>query len=131
MVLLNIGLKMNAMNINVNLAKLGGVVEMKNGKSVVVLPVEENEIFISERGGIYLNLQANPTEKEMYGQSHILKRFVSKEKYKSMTPEQRKGLPIVGGVKQLNYGGFNSGYQNNGQSNAPQNPVGGLEDMPF
>ena len=94
-------------NIKLNLAKLNKVAAVnlkgKSGNVVkcVVIPVDENDIFLSEKGGIYLDLVAVAMKEERYGQTHFIKRAIPDEKYKSMTDEEKKNIPIVGSISPI------------------------------
>ena len=130
---------MNSMNINLNFSKLGGIVETRNGKRVVVLPIEDNNIFISDKGGIYLNLQATPLKEEMYGQSHIIKNKLPRDKYLALSKQERDSIPIVGGIKPVIYNnqdnnsasGFNKKESTSTSYSSPNNNNNSLEDLPF
>lgn len=93
--------------VKLDLAKLNKVAAVnlkgKNGNNVkcVVIPVEENNIFISDKGGIYLDLTAIAMKKENYGQTHLIKRDIPKEEREKMTEEELKNQPIIGALKPL------------------------------
>lgn len=90
--------------VKINLAKLQKVAAVnlkgKTGNSVkcVVIPVEDNDIFLSEKGGIYLDLMAIAMKKESYDQTHIIKRSIPSEKYNNMSDEEKNSQPIVGSL---------------------------------
>lgn len=94
-------------NLKLDLAKLKKVgvanITGKTGNKVkcVVIPVEENDIFLSEKGGIYMDLACFEMKKENYGQSHLIKQSLSEEKRKSMTDEEKNAIPIVGALKPM------------------------------
>lgn len=94
-------------NLKLDLAKLNEVgvanITGKSGNKVkcVVIPVEENNIFLSEKGGVYLDLACFELKKENYGQSHLVKPSLSEEQRKTMTEEERNALPIVGALKPM------------------------------
>lgn len=94
-------------NVKIDLAKLNKVgatlIKGRSGNSVkcVVIPVEENDIFISEKGGIYLDITAVAMKEERYGQSHLLKRSIPSEKYKAMSDEEKKNQPIIGALSPI------------------------------
>lgn len=75
----------------------------KTGNKVkcVVIPVEENNIFLSEKGGIYMNLACFELKEEKYDQSHLIKPSLTKEQRERMTDEEKKAIPIVGALKPL------------------------------
>lgn len=108
---------MEGHNVKINYAKLtdayAGVVNTPKGnKMCVVIPVEENNIFLSQKGGIYQDFTALKLYEPKYGQTHQLKAKVPFEKYKAMTKEERDRLPIVGGLQPL--------FPNNNENQQPQ-----------
>ena len=94
-------------NLKLDLAKLNKVgvanITGKSGNKVkcVVIPVEENNIFLSEKGGVYLDLACFSLKQENYGQSHLVKPSLSEEQRKAMTDEEKNALPIVGALKPM------------------------------
>ena len=107
-------------NVKIDLKKLEKVAVMPiQGKTglikCVVIPVEENNIFVSEKtnGGIYLDLKASEVREMRFGQSHILKRTVGKEAYSKMTKEEIINMPIVGSLSPYNGQGMDG---NQGQA---------------
>ena len=108
---------MEGHNVKINYAKLtdayAGVVNTPKGnKMCVVIPVEENNIFLSQKGGIYQDFTAIKLYEPKYGQTHQLKAKVPTEKYRAMTKEERDRLPIVGGLQPL--------FPNNNESQQTQ-----------
>lgn len=93
-------------NVKIDFAKLNRVgvanIQGKTGKvKCVVIPVDENDIFVSEKGGIYKDFTAIEMKEERYGQTHLLKPSVPSEKYKAMTEEEKKSINIVGSLSPL------------------------------
>ena len=126
-------------NVKIDLKKLEKVAVMniqgKNGLiKCVVIPVEENNIFVSEKanGGIYLDLKASEVREMRFGQSHILKRTVGKEAYSKMTKEEIINMPIVGSLSPYNGQGMESNNQQMEQpkENTSNNNYDGNE-LPF
>lgn len=90
-------------NLKIDYAKLKKVgvahIQGKTGKvKCVIIPVEENNIFLSEKGGIYQDFSVFATKEEKYGQTHIIKPAMRKEEYERMTEDERKAIPIVGSL---------------------------------
>lgn len=83
-----IGLQLNKLN-DVS------VVDVR-GRKCVVIPVEENGIYISEKGTIVLSFYMTKMNEEKWGKTHALKRRLNREEYLSMTKAQRDSTPIVG-----------------------------------
>lgn len=131
-------------NIKLDLSKLCKTTTMdiqgKTGKvKCVVIPVEENGIFLSDRtGNIYLDFTAYERKEESFGQTHFIKPRVGGAKWKAMTDEERKNISICGSLSPTSYG--DNGYQDNtpqpstsqsssnfGSYNTPNNDI----DLPF
>lgn len=105
---------MSNFSIQVDLAKLSGAqVTDINGKRCVVVPVEENEIFISTRGAAYLSLSANACTAPKYGESHLVKRRLSKDSFARMSKEERNAMPILGSMKEFSFTQTQQVQQNN------------------
>lgn len=86
--------------IKINLLKLEGAqIKMgKDGKNYFFVPVDEAGIYHNEKS-CYLDLIAFENKNSQYGDTHFLKQSVTKEKYNSMSDEQRKQAPIIGNMK--------------------------------
>lgn len=77
-------------------------IQGKTGKvKCVVIPVDENNIFLSEKGGIYQDFNAFEMKKESYGQSHILKPAIPKEEFDRMSDDEKNAVSIVGSLSPL------------------------------
>ena len=129
--------------VGIHLNKLNGasVVDVR-GKKCVVIPVEENGIYISDKGTIVLSYFMSKLQEEKWGKTHSLKRKLTKEEYKTWTKEQKDNNPIAGYFEP--YVARANGYNNGGynpQPNAPQTPQptynsansmgGDVADLPF
>lgn len=98
---------MDSINFNVNLLKLSrvGVVSIK-GVKCVVIPIEENDIYVSqdrETGktkSAYLNLTAwaNKNGLSQYGDSHYIRQSFSKEAREANAVFVKKA-PVLGNGK--------------------------------
>lgn len=127
-----------------------------NGKKCMVIPIEDNNIYISDKGTVMLSMfMEKLNTPNDYGKTHFLRRKVTKAELSSMTVEQKNKLPILGyfspfvaGQRNNQYNnasdflGNNGGYQQNNNQysaprgnspyGAPQRPSsGGSDDMPF
>lgn len=132
---------MEGHNVKINYAKLtgayAGVVNTPKGnKMCVVIPVEENHIFLSQKGGIYHDFTALKLYEPKYGQTHQLKVKIPTDKYKAMTKDERDRLPIVGGLQPL----FPNNNENQQPQQAQQQPTTqrtqqvnktSIDDLPF
>lgn len=105
-------------NIKLDLSKLDKVavsdIQGRNGRvKCVVIPIEDNNIYVSDKtGSIYLDLTAYERRQESYGQTHMIKPRIGGERWRSMSEEERKNVPICGSLapSTFNEGG---GYQDN------------------
>ena len=92
-------------SIKTNLLKLGGAfVTNLKGKTAIkqclVIPVEDANLFVGKTG-VYLNLTAIEMREARYDDTHCVKQSLDKERYDALTEEERKALPIIGGMRQL------------------------------
>lgn len=97
------------MEVSVNLAKLKHVVKTtKNANlediEVLILPIKENGLYKGEKGSISLNIKAyelkDPRSEGRKVTTHILKQSLEKDKYASMTEEEKRERPIIGNLFQ-------------------------------
>lgn len=94
-------------NVKLDLSKLTKVAAVnltgRSGEKVkcVVISVEENEIFLSEKGGIYLDLTAIAMKEERYGQTHLIKKSIPSDIYKVLSDEAKKNQPIIGALSPI------------------------------
>ena len=133
-------------NIHLNKLKDTSVVDVR-GRKCVVIPVDDNGIYISEKGTIVLSYFMSKLPEEKWGKTHMIKRKLTRDEYKFWTKEQKDNNPVAGYFEpwKPREGGYTnnaSGYANN-NNNAPQAPttpsynnMGGgtsddLSDMPF
>ena len=83
------------LNIGIELTQLQGAVRQQGW---VCIPESQLNVF-NDR--VYLNLTAWAMPSNPYGKSHIVKQHVNKDTYESMSEEQRRNMPIVGGIKPM------------------------------
>jgi len=93
------------LSIKVNLTKIPGaaLVNLKGNtetKKCIVIPVEDANLFIGEKG-VYLNMTALQYKEQKYADTHFLKQSLDKEVYNAMTKEQQDAMPVIGGVKSI------------------------------
>ena len=126
-------------NVKIDLKKLEKVAVMNiQGNTglikCVVIPIEENNIFVSEKanGGIYLDLKASEVREMRFGQSHILKRTVGKEAYSKMTKEEIINMPIVGSLSPYNGQGMEATQAQANETKAEQQSQSiNADELPF
>ena len=130
------------LNGKINLTKLNNaIVKEMNGRKgpvkCVIIPVEENNIYLGSNGSAYLSFTcAERPAKSDWGETHTISPQVSTEKYRSMTKEERMAIPFIGGLSRLEFknsynnggGRGNADYREVDNSPAPSDPV---DDMPF
>lgn len=100
---------MENLNLNINLLKLSQVgVATIHGVKCIVIPCEENDIFVSQdqqmgkAKGAYLHLTAwaNKNGASQYGDTHMLKQSFSKE-FRDAHPNVNQQSPIIGNGKPI------------------------------
>lgn len=92
-------------SIKINLKQLKHVEREMKGQGdkmikCLIIPLEENMIYQGEKGA-YLNLTAiEIKDRSKFSadqkDTHLIKQDVPKEKYESMSDEEKKSLPIFG-----------------------------------
>lgn len=100
---------MTDFNGKLNLLKLkrAGVMQIPGRTEVLrclVIPIEENNIFIStdennRPKAAYLDLTAWALKNPKYEETHMIKQSLPKEVREKMTDEEKKAIPILGGLK--------------------------------
>lgn len=94
---------MSNYNLSINVLKITGasLVNIKGKektKQCLIIPIEDSDLYVGEKG-VHLNMQAIELKESKFGQSHFIKCEVDGERYKAMTEEERKQIPIVGSMK--------------------------------
>lgn len=69
-------------------------------KQCLVIPVEDAALFVG-KNGVYLNLTAIEMREARYGDTHCVKQSLDKERYDALSEDERKALPILGGMHEL------------------------------
>lgn len=82
------------------------VIENRNGKNFVVIPIEDNPaLFLGskEKGEhVYMDIEVRPSPNNQYGNSHFVKLNVSRKKREALgiAKEDLKSIaPIIGNLK--------------------------------
>lgn len=88
-------------SLKIDLKKLSGAMLGRvNGENCVIIPVEKNSIFCSDKGAAYIDLAAIELKQEgKFGDTHLVKRSLRKDERERMTEEERNNQPILGGLK--------------------------------
>ena len=87
-----------------NLATLDHVVMKKKGKDdkeieCIVIPIEKNNLFKSEKGNIYLDIIAFELKEPKHGDTHLVKQSLPKKVREGMSKEALDAMPILGNLK--------------------------------
>ena len=97
---------MSNFGIRIDLLKLQGAF-MRNlkgstaTKRCLIIPVDDcDSIFLGEKG-CYLNMTGIEMENPQYSDTHCIKGDLPKEKREAMTDEQKRALPILGGMRPI------------------------------
>lgn len=122
--------------ISLHLNRLNNMsLENVKGKKCVVIPVEDNGIYISPKGAVVLSYFMSKMYEEKYGNTHVLKRKLSKEEYKRMSPEDRKRTPDGGYFSPYRgQGGYSQGQGHSvpqPTNNTGTNKGSNINDLPF
>lgn len=125
---------MSNFSIRLDLLKLQGAFTRNlKGKTAtkrcLIIPVDDNDgMFLGEKG-CYLNVSAFETRNNQYGDTHLIKPDIPKEKRERMTEEERNAVPILGNMRPIQpQQGTVSGTM---QSTDFVNEQGEAEDLPF
>lgn len=92
-------------SIKANLLKIkGAFVTNLKGKTAtrrcLVIDIDESGMFLGEKG-CYLNMAAIEMNETRYGDTHVVKVSLAKDVVEKMTEEERKAIPILGGMHPL------------------------------
>lgn len=120
--------------ISVNLSKLNGTkvkeLKTKDGETVecVIIPVKQNNIFVSEKSGAYLNLSARENKDQRYS-THSLVVNVNKEEYLKMSKADKDKIPTCGTMSPI---GFKQNIKRNKkEETSNKNSKFSINNMPF
>ena len=69
-------------------------------KRCLVIPIDDSGLFAGEKG-VYLNLTATELREPKYEDTHCLKVQLDREAYNDMTDEERRAIPIIGGMHEF------------------------------
>lgn len=100
---------MTDFNGKLNLLKLKrvGIMQIQGRTGVLrclVIPVEDNNIFVTtdennHPKAAYIDLTAWELKNPKYDETHMIKQSLPKEVREKMTDEEKKAIPILGGLK--------------------------------
>ena len=96
----------------------------RNGAPVkcIVIPVEENSIFIGKGNkSAYAGFRASTMRtNDQYGNTHYIKLSLSKQAYMALNDDEKKNQPFFGSMKPI--GSYTNNGGNSGQGNPKQSP---------
>lgn len=128
---------MDNFNAKLNLLKLkrAGVMQIQGRGEVLrclVIPIEENNIFVSTDDNnrpkaAYLDLTAWALQNPKYDETHMIKQSLPKEVREKMTDEEKKSMPILGGMRPVSFEVQNAATT----CDAPFAQTQNLDDLPF
>ena|GEM_PF-1916942 len=101
-----LGKIMSNISSRINLAQLQHVVEKRKTKSgeqidVITLPIKNNNLFLSDKGNVFLDLIAFEVapEKRKTEDTHLVKQSLDKKASDAMTDQEKRDMPILGNMK--------------------------------
>jgi hypothetical protein len=90
----------NTVSIKINLAQLKhALMTTPKGTKCIVIPIDENSLFESEKGNVYLDLIAFKLKEAEEDRTHLIKQSFSKEVRDKMTEEEKMKQSIIGNLK--------------------------------
>lgn len=75
----------------------------QNGKQFVFIPIEDADLFLTDKGKVYLNLAmwAKRNGADQYGKTHGIKLSPSQAYRQRIGDEAAKNLPFIGSAKEI------------------------------
>ena len=67
-------------------------------KKCLVIPIEDSGLFLGEKG-CYLNLNAYELRNPQFEETHCVKIAIDRQRRATMTDEQLRAIPIIGGMR--------------------------------
>lgn len=89
----------NNFNLKLNLAVLDHKIQEIEGTKCIVIPIQENDLYLSEKGNVYLSLNGWESANLMYEKTHLIKQSLSKEVWTAMSEDERSNIPILGDMQ--------------------------------
>ena len=94
---------MSTITTKLNLSQLKHVIQKKKVKSgeeidCLVIPIELNNLFKSEKGNVYLDLIGFEIKEKKTDSkdTHLIKQFLPKSTYDGMTEDEKKEMKVIG-----------------------------------
>lgn len=128
---------MTDFNGKLNLLKLkrAGIMQIQGRTGVLrclVIPVEDNNIFVTtdennHPKAAYIDLTAWELKNPKYDETHMIKQSLPKEVREKITDEEKKAIPILGGLKPVIFESQNAASS----CAAPIAQTQNSDDLPF
>lgn len=128
---------MTDFNGKLNLLKLkrAGIMQIQGRAEVLrclVIPIEDNSIFVTtdednHPKAAYLDLTAWELKNPKYDETHMVKQSLPKEVREKMIDEEKKAMPILGGLKPVIFENQNAASS----CDAPFAQTQNLDNLPF
>ena len=128
---------MTDFNGKLNLLKLkrAGIMQIQGRTGVLrclVIPVEDNNIFVTTDENNHpkaalIDLTAWELKNPKYDETHMIKQSLPKEVREKMTDEEKKAIPILGGLKPVIFESQNAASS----CAAPIAQTQNSDDLPF
>jgi hypothetical protein len=124
---------MGRISTKINLAALKNAAIITSGKNkdvdCILIPIEQNNLFRSEKGAVYLDLIGfeTPADKRKGKDTHLVKQSFSKDVLLAMPEEEQKALPILGNHIDWDQSGESTGER----VEASAAIVADVDDLPF
>ena len=108
---------MGRISVKLNLAALKNAAIITSGKNkdvdCILIPIEQNHLFRSEKGAVYLDVIGFETapEKRKGKDTHMAKQSLDKKVLDAMTEDEKKAMPILGNFIDWDQSGESQGSQ--------------------
>lgn len=115
---------------NINLASLEHAVKElgKNKTKCIIIPIEANNLLLTERGNCFLNFQANEYINAEKKQTHIVNQSVPKEVYEKLK-SAGEYAPTLGNL--TDWSKLSGGGESTPNESDSFPPIEDSEDLPF
>ncbi len=100
----------------------------KETKRCLIIPVDDAQIFIGEKG-VYLDLTALEMKEKKYDDTHVLKQKLAKAVYEKMSTEEQRAMPILGAMRELEP--YTAKEMKVDATTVAEDVVDSIDDLPF
>ena len=114
---------------SINLAALEHkVIKTKQGTDCIVIPIKSNHLMLTEKGNVFMNINANEHINAEKKQTHIVSLSVGKEEWEKLKAAG-KYAPTLGNL--TDWDKISGGGSSEPTPNHSDIPVSGEDDLPF